>query len=158
MMVSPFFFRGGALKEKRRKHMKRVLMKTLTNEKGFSLIELILVVALLAILAVSIAPQAQNILSTSQTRAAEGVAGQVRSGITTFFADQMATNGVGAYPVSGGLDGAAVGACAAANTCFSNVVSPAITADWSKTANDAYTHTPSGTAYTYFPATGEFRQ
>lgn len=126
-------------------------MKTLNNNKGFTLIELILVIAILGILAVAVAPQFVNIQANAQTAQANGVAGSIRDGINMQFAQALATSGTGAFPAS--LDANADGACA---TCFSNVLQSPIATGWTK-AGLVYTHTATGTAFTYTPATGTFQ-
>ena len=129
-------------------------MKTLNNNKGFTLIELILVIAILGILAVAVAPQFVNIQANAQTAQANGVAGSIRDGINMQFAQTLATSGTGAFP--GTLDGASDGACTAANSCFTSVLQAGVTAGWTK-AGLVYTHDATGTAFTYTPATGTFQ-
>lgn len=126
-------------------------MKTLNNNKGFTLIELILVIAILGILAVAVAPQFVNIQANAQTAQAAGVAGSIRDGINMQFAQTLATAGTGTFPAT--LDANADGACA---TCFSTVLQSPIAAGWTK-AGLVYTHTATGTAFTYVPATGTFQ-
>lgn len=129
-------------------------MKNLNNNKGFTLIELILVIAILGILAVAVAPQFVNIQANAQTAQAAGVAGSIRDGINMQFAQTLATAGTGTFPAT--LDGAADGACTAANPCFTGILQSGIQAGWTKAAL-VYTHDATGTAFTYTPATGTFQ-
>lgn len=129
-------------------------MNTLKNNSGFTLIELILVIAILGILAVAVAPQFVNIQANAQAAQAAGVAGSVRDGINMQFAQALATTGTGAFPAT--LDAAGNGACTAANSCFTTVLQQGVNAGWTK-AGLVYTHDATGTAFTYVPATGTFQ-
>lgn len=121
-------------------------MNKLNNNKGFTLIELILVIAILGILAVAVAPQFVNIQANAQTAQANGTAGAVRDGINMNFAQTLATTGTGTFPAT--LDGAADGACAVGNECFDTVLQNGIAENWTK-AGLVYTHTGSGLVCTY---------
>jgi len=129
-------------------------MNSLNNNKGFTLIELILVIAILGILAVAVAPQFVNIQASAQAAQRDGIAGAVRDGINMQFSNTLATTGLGTFPAT--LDAAVAGACTAANTCFTTVLQSGITAGWTK-AGLVYTHDATSTAMTYTPATGTFQ-
>ena len=123
------------------------------REKGFTLIELIMVIVLLGLLAVVAIPQFTNLQVQAQQAATQGVVGGVRSGIYTRYAANLAQNVVPAYPAT--LGGTA-GACSVANPCFGNVLTQPVTQDWTcTTAGTAYTG-PDGTVHTYVPAAGTF--
>ncbi|MDO8462058.1 MAG: type II secretion system protein [Deltaproteobacteria bacterium] len=127
-------------------------------EGGFTLIELVLVIAILGILAVAALPSFINIVGNAETSARDGVVGGVRTGIANQRALNVAQGGAGTPPAV--LDGAANGACGAANQCFTGVLqTPVEEGRWSK-AGLAYTFTPTGggaaSTYTYVPATGAF--
>ena len=127
------------------------------NNSGFTLIELILVIAILGILAVAVAPQFVNIQAQAQIAAANGQAGAIRDGANMSFAQNLAAGGAGVYPAL--LDTAADGACtsvAAGNPCFTNVLSTIPASGWTKAGN-VYTHTGSGLSFTYTPLTGTFQ-
>lgn len=69
------------------------------NRKGFTLIELILVIAILGILAVSALPKFLDLSGNAAIAARDGVVGAVRSGIALYRANAMVTGGgTGAYP------------------------------------------------------------
>jgi len=124
------------------------------NNRGFTLIELILVIAILGILAVSAMPKIFSLTTEANTAAASGVAANVLAGITLYGAKQMASTGVESYPAT--LDGVADATpCAIATPCFTNVVKDGVTRDWTKTDATHYVHATAGT-YTYIPATGLF--
>ena len=124
------------------------------KNKGFTLIELVMVIVVLAILAVVAIPQFFNLSGNAQTSAEQGVVGGVRAGISTWQANALAGGAAApGYPLT--LDGAADGACTAVNACFDTVLGQGgITSDWTK-AGLVYTG-PAGGAYTYVPATGVF--
>lgn len=130
-------------------------MNTVRNESGFTLIELILVIAILGILAVAVAPQFVNIQASAQAAQRDGIAGAVRDGINMQFSNALATTGTGTFPAS--LDAASEGACTSANPCFTNVLQQGITAGWTKGAGNTYTHDATGTTFTYNPSTGTFQ-
>lgn len=120
-------------------------------KKGFTLIELIMIIVILGILAAVAVPKYFDLQTEAKVAAEKGVVGGVRAGILTYFAQNKA------YPIAGNLDGVAVnGDCAAANVCFDTVLQQGgITSDWSK-VGDVYTG-PAGNAYTYTPASGDFK-
>ena len=118
------------------------------KKKGFTLIELIMVIVLLGLLAIVAIPKYYDLQTDAKTAAEKGTLGGVRAGIYTYFAKNKA------YPAT---LGGAVGACTAANPCFATVLDQGgIQQDWScTTAGTVYTG-PAGTTYTYTAATGAF--
>lgn len=128
------------------------MQNVLRGQKGFTLIELVMVIVILAVLGAVAIPTYVDLSSEANTAAEQGVVGGVRAGITTYFIDPARGNRT-SYPVT--LDGAANGNCTTANVCFDTVLSQGgITADWSK-AGLVYTG-PTGATYTYTPASGDF--
>lgn len=130
-------------------------------KKGFTLIELVLVITILGILAVSALPQFINVSTQAEQASMAGVVGAVRSGVALFRANDLVANGApGNYPTLAQMDALAVGAqCSAAAPCFTGVLSNGVTDNnWTKTAAGVYTFND-GTnnfAYTYTPGTGAF--
>ena len=125
------------------------------NRKGFTLIELIMVIVLLGLLAIVAIPKYYDLQQDAKLAADKGVVGGVRGGIYTYFAKNKA------YPAT--LGGSAA-ACSAANPCFGTVLDQGgIQQDWTcATAGLVYTGA-SGTVAsggigtcTYTPATGAF--
>ncbi|MBI2083295.1 MAG: type II secretion system protein [Deltaproteobacteria bacterium] len=124
------------------------------GEKGFTMIELILVITLLGILAVVALPRFFNMGTQARQASRDGVVASVRSGVALWRANDLVTGGPGNYPTT--LDAQADGACA---TCFGTVLDQALTdGSWTK-AGLVYTHNDGAatTNYTYNPATGTFQ-
>ena len=127
------------------------MKERVNHKKGFTLIELIMIIVILGVLAAVAVPQYFNLSTSANVSAEKGVLGGVRSGIQTYFAQNRA------FPAT--LDGVAGGtACASgADACFVNVLTQGgITSDWTKATATTYTG-PAGTTYTYTAATGSFQ-
>lgn len=117
------------------------------NRKGFTLIELILVIAILGILAVAALPKFIDISGSAKRSSRDGVVGAVRSGIALYRANDMVTNGGnGSYPTT--MDSNAdAGACA---TCFGSILSTSVAdTSWRRTNSTVYTHNDGSTVVTY---------
>src|SRR5438445_6834903 len=97
------------------------LARTLNGQFGFTLIELVLVIAILGILAVAALPSLFNIsLNSAKNNAMAAVVGAVQTGISLYAANGVATGGGVTYPVT--LDGAAAGAASGAAPLFGTVL------------------------------------
>lgn len=118
----------------------------MSQKKGFTLIELIMVIVILGILAAVAVPKYIDLTTDAKTAAEKGVVGGVRAGIMTYYVQNKA------YPAT--LDSASNAACSATNRCFDTVLQQGgVTSDWTKASSVTYTG-PTGTTYTYTP-TGE---
>ena len=118
-------------------------------KKGFTLIELIMIIVILGILAAVAVPKYFNLQDQARQSAEKGVLGGVRGGIHTYFANHTA------YPAT--LDSAGAGPCNTSNICFDKVLQQGgITADWNKTSDTVYVG-PTGTSYTYNITSGDFK-
>lgn len=119
------------------------------NSKGFTLVELVMVIIILGILSVTAMPKFFNLQNDAKETAEKGVVGAVRSGIYTYFASNK-----GVWPAE--LDSAKTAACSTSNPCFSAVLSQqGVTSDWAKTGKYTY-QGPTGSIYTYTGSSGEF--
>jgi len=73
-------------------------MKLRTNQSGFTLIELVMIIVILGILAAVAIPKYQNLSSEAKEAAARSALGAMRSGITIFYANQAVTTGTATWP------------------------------------------------------------
>lgn len=130
------------------------------NRRGFTLIELVLVITILGILAVSALPNFINVATQAEQSSRDGVSGAVRAGVALWRANDLVTNGPpGNYPATLDAHAGAGAQCTAASPCYGTVVTNGITdGSWRKTNNTTYTFTDGTTTftYTYNVATGTF--
>lgn len=121
------------------------------NKKGFTLVELVLVIAILGILAVAALPQFINVSTQARQASRDGVVGAVRSGIMLFRANDLVVTGPpGAWPTA--LDSVAAAATAGPSApFFVNVLSTGVSdKNWSKgTAANLYIYNDGSATYTY---------
>lgn len=129
------------------------MKKQMKNEQGFTLIELVMVIAILGILAAAAIPIFRDLADDANAAAREGMVGAIRGGINTVYAQAVADPAIADTFVAT-LDGQANGPCAAG--CFTNVLAyPVTDGTWSKN-NNVYTHVATGVALTYNSGQGTF--
>ena len=121
------------------------------ERKGFTLIELIMIIVILGILAAVAIPKYLDLSYQAKSSAEKGVVGGVRAGIMTYFANNKT------YPASLDANGTfASGNCTNITVCFDQVLGQgAITSDWIKLNATSY-QGPTGTNYTYNTTSGSF--
>jgi prepilin-type N-terminal cleavage/methylation domain-containing protein len=129
-------------------------MKSSMSKSGFTLIELIIVIAIVGTLTTIFIPHYIELRGSAEDSARDGTAGSVVAGIAIFHAKQIASEQYPVWPSM--LDNAPDGRC---TPCSSNVPdAPLSDRRWSK-SNYQYSYTAStGTTMTfnYDPATGKF--
>ncbi len=118
------------------------------SQKGFTLIELILIIAIVGILAISALPKFLNLSSDAEIAAQNGIVGAVRSGIALYRANEMVTKGgQGSYPKT--LES---GTC-----CFGAILVTPVEG-WKTADNVNYTCAGTGNIFTYNSREGTFIQ
>ena len=110
-------------------------MKKTTNNKGFSLIELIIVIAIMAVLVAIIAPNLTKYLGSSKKNTDKKNADELASQIQTCITDYETENGyIGACSISWSSTGAST-----TNATFQSMLNAAITSSTaSKELNNSY--------------------
>lgn len=134
--------------------MERRTVSQFKCKKGFTLVELLAVIVILAVLSMIALPLFVNLGSDANSSAEDGVLGGVRAGLATYFIDTARGNR-SFYPSA--LDSATSGAaCSTGNICFNTVLAQGgVISDWTKATATTYTG-PNNLTYTYTSATGAF--
>lgn len=144
---------------------------SMLNKKGFTLIELVLVIAILGILAISALPRFLNLAQDAEHSSRDGVVGAVRAGLALYRANDMVTNGGdGSYPAELSCDPtncvaattlADAATCDTAPNCFGNVLqTPVDDASWTRTNATTYVFNDgeADTTFTYDSTAGTFTE
>ncbi len=121
------------------------------NNKGFTLIELVMIIVILGILAAVAIPKYYDLTSDANTAAEKGVVGGVRAGIHTYYAENKS------WPTS--LDSAANSTSASKTNAFFDTVlaQGGVMSDWTKNASGNYVGPASG-EYAYDDSDGSFTE
>jgi prepilin-type N-terminal cleavage/methylation domain-containing protein len=73
------------------------------NQKGFTLIELVIIIVVLGILASVAIPKYKDIVAKSKEAACRGALGGLRSGISIYYANTAVNTGTATWPVADSL-------------------------------------------------------
>jgi prepilin-type N-terminal cleavage/methylation domain-containing protein len=113
-------------------------------KRAFTLIELVMVIVIIGILAVTAWASFTNLQQKAKEAVEMAAVGGVREGLTGYFAKNRT------FPAT--LDDASTGACSDANPFFTNVLGQGgVTEGWTKIDNTHY-QGPTETLYTYTPS------
>jgi len=138
----------------------------ISKNKGFTLVEVVIVLTVMALLAVAALPRIINIVGQAKKGSRDNIVAAIRSGIQLQKISTVSeTTPLGAYP--GNLDTNPGGgaACTGANACFGNILEPGQQINDSKwvkinNAGPVYTYDydpgPSVSNWAYNTANGTF--
>ena len=130
--------------------------KMLRNKRGFTMIEMVMVIVIAAILGVIAIPIYNDLQTNAKASNEAAVVGGVRGGIASSYVNSAQGGATPAYP--GTLDGASVAACSETNACFGTVLGQGgVTAQWTKLSTSTYRSPVNGTnVWTYTAGAGTF--
>lgn len=123
------------------------------QRRGFTLIEIVIVLFLIALLAVFALGRFLNLRSQAQQSQEAGVIAAVRAGINHYYGESIAQRRSPVFPPA--LDAAPTGPPTPVAPLFSAVLASGVTGEWQKSAMSQY-RGPTGVTYAYDSATGKF--
>lgn len=129
------------------------------RQRGFTFIELILLITVLGLLAVSAVPRFIGTTDAEEENSRDAIVSAVRAGVALYKANGMVDgDGEASYPSM--LDAvSAENDCDENNPCFVNVLFSGIEDDaWRKLEARSYKHISTGTVYEYDAGDGSFKE
>ncbi len=132
-------------------------MKKMSKVKGFTLIELVMVIVIIGILAAVAIPKYLDLQTKAKQAATDGTVGAVRAGVAIYYAKALVDGATGDGRWIDVLDSAAMPSTAGTGSpFFASVLDyPIIDSRWSKAAGQIYKG-PNGSSYTYTQSGGKF--
>ncbi|MEE9574310.1 MAG: type II secretion system protein [Candidatus Neomarinimicrobiota bacterium] len=112
------------------------MQQKIFREKGFTLIELIIVIAVIGTLGALAVPTFFNLVDDAHQANMDAVEGVLRSAVTIWASDNLLTNGVYAYPP-------------AATVTIANITEDGAIVDWSDNGAGTWTYAPTGGTLVY---------
>lgn len=124
----------------------------LSRSKGVTLVEIILVIAILGIIAVFALSHFYELDDDALQAAESGTVAAVRSGINNYALESQIRQRSPLYPAQ--LDSATNGDASQANPVYTEVLEVPMTGSWSK--NEVFYTSSTGNVYRYSPSNGSF--
>ncbi len=125
-----------------------------SNRAGFTIIEIILIVAILGLLSLTALDRFYDFSSEAEQTAEVSMVGSIRTGINLIAVDAMSDGGPAEYPSF--LDAASNSAASPSNPLFTEILQSGITSQWNKLSTTSYLYVPTNTTYTYDSTSGSF--
>lgn len=134
-------------------------MKTLKNSSGFTLIELVLVIAMLGILAVTALPNLFDMnLANARSSSRDAVVGAVQAGLSLYGANEISNGDPESYPTNLETTDLADGTASSRTVpLFNQVLQGGVGDQWAKIDDDCYSYDTDGDGTLDNPGDDEYQ-